>query len=1551
MNIAFHLTSAFSRWTRLVQPPTAVLLKSLRLAVAALVGMSGLACLAQQYAQSTVTKIKNGGGYVYLATDGSGNIIVTSYVGYLQPNNASYKETPNGTGDYTETVLPVTGYGFGNVAADTSGNLYFNSETGGVISGTGIDVFSASGSTYAATGGVSGSGEGPIAVDSHGDIFVLQNTSGNNYGTYDDYGGQIVELTPSGGGNYSRTTVVPTGGFTGTGIGLGVDAAGNFYYVDSLATGSTIYKQTLAGGAFTRSTVGTIPVAATTLTVDTAGDVFVAATDGRIYKETLANGIYTESVVLSEFYSVQSMVGLPDGSIALYAGFNGIVVKETPLPTATSPAFAFAATQVAGTASSATVAFTFQTAGALAASPYAISTADYTAAATQPAGACVSGHDYAVGSTCSIAINFAATAPGARAGGITLNGSNGLTLGTAALNGIGISPEAVVYPGVASALITGFPQQLAGMALDAAGNFYLADSLNNRVLKETLQGGAYAQTVVTTDLNSVSSVTVDGAGNLYIADSGYKRVLKETPSNGSYIESNLITGYLADNRTQPYRTAVDASGDVFILLATGNGANQFLLKETPGMGLYNETVVNAYPNVGYGGQYLRYIAADGQGNVYATGASPAVILKETLANGVYAESQISSTYGYELAADNTGNVFVGNGLMMEIPYTGGTYGAAFHIPGLYDGNGASLALDASDNIYLTRRESDGSYGVDQIDTHHTAPVIFGSAAVGTSVNATSFDVIVSNAGNSPLVLASPSTGVNPIFSSANFSSGSDTTCPTATTSSTASLPPGATCVQGFKFTPKRSGSISDTLTFADNSLNATASTPVIVLGGTGTGGLSISPTSIVFPSTQTGTVSAVITATLTNSSAQSVTLTPGTLTDGTDFTSTDNCSGAVAGNSACIVSFTFTPASAGTLNSTFTIGDANTGGANVSVTLSGPATAPAVVSATLSPTSYNYGFVTPNAVSPTAQKIFTLTNTGNTTLTNTIAVTGANATAFTFVGNTCGSTLAAGANCILTVQFNPPSAGAYSATLAVSSVSGSTTLNESAALTGNGAGMLSIAPVSQVFANTAVGGTGAAQASTISNATGQAVYLSSGSLTDAADFTQSDNCNGLVAAGGTCTVSFTFTPKAAGSLASTYAIHDLNHPGTPLNVALSGNATATLVPQAVLSPTALTFSSVPGTQPYNQTLTLSNPGTGPLTIASVLLSGANAATFSIVTNACGANLKAGSACTISLGCTAIATGTYTATLTVTDNAAPATQSAALTCTISGTPQASLTPTAVSFGNINVGAKSTASTLTLTNAGTATLGINSISLGGANAASYAITTNACGLTLAAGTSCAVTVTFLPTGAGSAAATLTVIDAVGAQTSALSGIGVAAATTSDFTIAATPAQTAYHGTTVNYTVQLASLLASSPFGNAATLSATGMPAGVTVSFAPATLVPGAATATTSVMTVTIPPLSAALHPSDGPSPWSRGSGLGGGATVLSAIAICFVRRRKARAWQRLLTTVLLLSGAASAAVLSGCGANNGFGVPTTTSVLTVTATSGTTVHSTQVTLTIQ
>jgi serine/threonine protein kinase, bacterial len=64
-----------------------------------------------------------------------------------------------------------------------------------------------------------------------------------------------------------------------------------------------------------------------------------------------------------------------------------------------------------------------------------------------------------------------------------------------------------------------------GVAVDAAGNLYVADDGNNQVLK--LPAGSGAPTVLPfTGLNYPNGVAVDTAGNLYVTDEGNDRVLK-----------------------------------------------------------------------------------------------------------------------------------------------------------------------------------------------------------------------------------------------------------------------------------------------------------------------------------------------------------------------------------------------------------------------------------------------------------------------------------------------------------------------------------------------------------------------------------------------------------------------------------------------------------------------------------------------------------------------------------------------------------------------------------------------------------------------------------------------------------------------------------------------------------------------------------------------------------------------------------------------------------------------------------------------------------------
>lgn len=102
---------------------------------------------------------------------------------------------------------------------------------------------------------------------------------------------------------------------------------------------------------------------------------------------------------------------------------------------------------------------------------------------------------------------------------------------------------------------------------------------------------------------------------------------------------------------------------------------------------------------------------------------------------------------------------------------------------------------------------------------------------------------------------------------------------------------------------------------------------------------------------------------------------------------------------------------------------------------------------------------------------------------------------------------------------------------------------------------VTLSPASLTFASQFVGTTSAAQSITVSNTGNASLFINSAAIggTNTLDFTAvGDGCSGLTLAPGTsCTMSITFSPKAAGTRTATLTVTD-NAPGSPQTAALSG---------------------------------------------------------------------------------------------------------------------------------------------------------------------------------------------------------------------------------------------------------------------------------------------------------------------------------------------------------------------------------------------------------------
>ncbi len=154
------------------------------------------------------------------------------------------------------------------------------------------------------------------------------------------------------------------------------------------------------------------------------------------------------------------------------------------------------------------------------------------------------------------------------------------------------------------------------------------------------------------------------------------------------------------------------------------------------------------------------------------------------------------------------------------------------------------------------------------------------------------------------------------------------------------------------------------------------------------------------------------------------------------------------------------------------------------------------------------------------------------------------------------------------------------------------------------------------------------------------------------------------------------------------------------------------------------------------------------------------------TNTCSQPVAPGGNCTVSVYFTPTVTGVANGTLTITDDASNSPQTASLTGT-GVSSSLSLSPGSLAFGNQVLNTFSGSQNITVTNNGFVNVTVNAVAASGG----YSQINNCTGVSLTAGQSCTITVTFSPTVTGSMPGAITVSDtAVGSpHVVSLSGSG--------------------------------------------------------------------------------------------------------------------------------------------------------------------------------------
>ena len=818
-------------------------------------------------------------GDVYFA-DYSGNLIhkisastgmMTIVAGYLSGTAGKSNTAGAGySGDGGPATLAVEGNARG-VTVDSAGNVYFADSgnevvrmvnTAGVVStiagkypGTINSPQAFAGDGHPATSATLNTPE-DVEIDNNGNLFIADQANARVRVVYAG-GAQVATLIAANGGGVATPGNIYTilgGGpgvyspgsiVLGTSVAvaairkIALDARGNIYAADNgnnviwFEDGTTGYMRVIAGtmgltsggpgcpgktnalGDNCQATLATLnPTSNMGVGVDGLGNVYISDSGNTRIRKVSLNQVFPT---------------VASGSSVTQTLLVHFAVGDTPAS----------------------------------ASPFMISgSADFVVAA--PAN-CTPNADNTT--DCTITVTFSPTQPGADLATLTVNSTLGAT-SQFGLSGVGAAAAVALDPGTTTAIGTGYKSAI-GIALDEAGNSYVADTGNNVVIRYNSAGtgsiiagisgnagnSGNGGPATSATLSAPSAVAVTPNSAIYIADTGNSVVRRIDPVTGMI---NIVAG----GASTTCAAALDALGN-------GCLGTQATLSHPSGL------------------------TADSNGNVYISDSGNNVVRELTSSGYIFSIGGPVFSAPTALQVDGGSNIFVAdtghNTVSKIIAATGKVVAVAGNGQSGSSGNGGAatgaelnspmgIALDAAGDIYIADTGNDVIRLVNAAGTINTVAGTLDQSGTGTFPGAadalllnlptgvastTSGRLYVLDSGNSRAFIIDRTSVVENLgYAALNLSSPVKTIQETSTGSIAAGLPTpltvntgntsaftltpqgslgctagesltsGATCFLAAQFNPVAVGNFSATFTEA-NITPSLPYVPSIVLGGTG----------------------------------------------------------------------------------------------------------------------------------------------------------------------------------------------------------------------------------------------------------------------------------------------------------------------------------------------------------------------------------------------------------------------------------------------------------------------------------------------------------------------------------------------------------------------------------------------------------------------------------------------------------------------------------------------------------------------------------------------